>query len=207
MEDEDRPLFRRQSPEPAVELVVIVDGQVPIAGSRFVRLEQDDVRREAPATSGLGVAGVDEDPMEPRLEPIGVAQGRELPPHLDEGHLDRVFGEVDVAQDPVRDEDAAVADRTNQGAEGLLVALLRSIHEGPKHPLPPCSWRRSGAINEHESGRCVNRSNLTGEAPVSAYETPEAGAGPSRRGRSDPDSPDLPPGRAMGAPRSRPRWR
>ena len=36
---------------------------------------------------------------------------------------------------PMRDEDAAVADRTNQGAEGLLVALVRSIHECPEHPL------------------------------------------------------------------------
>ena len=62
--------------------------------------------------------------MKPRLEPVEVAQGGELPPHLDEGHLDRVLGEVGVAQDPMRDEDAAVADLANQGAEGLLVALF-----------------------------------------------------------------------------------
>ena len=87
--------------------------------------------------------------MEPRLEPIEVAQGGELPPHLDEGHLDRVLGEVGVAQDPMRDEDAAVADLTNQGAEdllvdltnqgaeGLLVALPRLVHDRSQHPLPP----------------------------------------------------------------------
>ncbi len=36
--------------------------------------------------------------MEPRLEPIEVAQRRELTPHLDEGRLDRVLGEVGVAE-------------------------------------------------------------------------------------------------------------
>ena len=54
-----------------------MDGEIPVASSWSVRLEQDDIGREAPAASGLGVAGVDEDPMEPRLEPIEVAQ-REL---------------------------------------------------------------------------------------------------------------------------------
>ena len=71
--------------------------------------------------------------MEPRLEPIEVAQRGQLPPHLDEGHLDRVLGEVGVAQDPMRDEDAAVADLTNQGAEGLLVALSRLVHDRSQH--------------------------------------------------------------------------
>ncbi len=84
-----------------------------IGVGRCVRLEQDDIGREVPATPRFGVARVDEDPMEPRLEAIEVAQGGKLPPHLDEGHLDGVLGEVRVAQDPMRDEDAAVADLTN----------------------------------------------------------------------------------------------
>ena len=74
--------------------------------------------------------------MEPRLEPIEIAQRGELSPHLDEGHLDGVFGEVGVAQDPMRDENAAVADLTNQCAEGLFVALPRPIHDRSQHPLP-----------------------------------------------------------------------
>ena len=100
--------------------------------------------------------------MEPRLEPIEVAQRGELPPHLDEGHLDRVLGEVGVAQDPMGDEDAAVADLANQGAEGLLVALPRLVHDRSQHPLPPGRRRRSGAVNEHESGGRGNRSISTG---------------------------------------------
>ena len=90
-----------------------------------------------PAAPRLRVAGVDENAVEPRLEPIEVAQGGELPPHLDEGHLDGVLGEVRVAQDPMGDENAAVADLANQGAEGLLVALSRPVHDRSQHPLPP----------------------------------------------------------------------
>ena len=81
--------------------------------------------------------------MEPRLEAIGVAQRGKLPPHLDDGHLDRVLCEVGVAQDPMRDEDAAVSNHTNEGTEGLLVALFRLVHDRSQHPLPPGCRRRT----------------------------------------------------------------
>ena len=56
VEDEHRPLLRRQAPEAAVQLVSVVDGQDLVEGSRRARLEQDDVGFPAPATPGLGVA-------------------------------------------------------------------------------------------------------------------------------------------------------
>jgi hypothetical protein len=158
MEDEDGTLLRRKSPKAAVQLVTIVDGQELVDVGGCVRLEQDDIGREMPATSRFGVAGVDEDPMEPRIESIEVAERRELPPHLDEGNLDRVLGEVGVAQDPMRDEDAAVTDLANQGAEGLLVALSRLVHDRSQHPLPPWLSTPEGAVSKHECGWCGNRS-------------------------------------------------
>jgi hypothetical protein len=102
-------------------------------GGRCVRLEQDDIGCEPLATSRFGVAGIDEDAMEPRLEAIKVAQGRELPPHLDEGDLDGVLGEFGVAQDAIGDEDAAVADLANQGGERFFVAAPRLIHDASEH--------------------------------------------------------------------------
>ena len=96
--------------------------------------------------------------MEPRLEPIGVAQCRKLPPHLDERYLDRVLGEVRVAQDPMGDEDAAVADLTNQGGEGLFVALSRLVHDRSQHPLPPGRRRRLAPSTSMSVGVAVNRS-------------------------------------------------
>ena len=142
MEDKDRALVRWKPSEPAVELVAVVDGQGLVCGCRCIRFEQDDIRRELTATSGFGVAGVDQDAVEPRVEPIKVAQRGQLAPHLDERYLDRVLGEVGVAKDPMRDEDAAVADLTNQRAEGLFVALSRLVHDRSQHSRPPGLRRR-----------------------------------------------------------------
>ena len=62
--------------------------------------------------------------MQPGFEAIGVAQRSELPPGEDERGLDRVLGQVGVAQDPERDRHAVVADRAGEGVEGLSVAPL-----------------------------------------------------------------------------------
>ena len=75
VEDEDCPLLRRQAPEPPIELIAVVDRRVLVGRSRAVHLEQDDIGRVPPVTPGLGVAGVDENPVEPRLESIEVAEG------------------------------------------------------------------------------------------------------------------------------------
>jgi hypothetical protein len=133
VEDEDGALLRRQSPETAVQLVAVVDREKLVWGGPCVCLEQDNIGCEASATSRFRVAGIDEDAMEPRLESVRVAQGRELPPYLDEGHLDGVLGEAGVAQDAMGDEDAAVADLANQGGERFFVAEPRLIHDASEH--------------------------------------------------------------------------
>ena len=48
--------------------------------------------------------------MEPRFEAVGIPEGPQLAPRDDERGLDRVFGQVAVAQDPMRDRHASVAD-------------------------------------------------------------------------------------------------
>ena len=74
------------------------------------------------ATPGLGVALVGQDPMEPGLEAIGIAERSKLAPGDDEGRLNGVLGQVGVAQDPARDRHAPIADHAGEGVEGLLVA-------------------------------------------------------------------------------------
>ena len=50
----------------------------------------------------------------------------------------------------MRDEDAAIADRTNQGAEGLLVALSRLIHDCRSNRFPSGFATDPGGVTEHE---------------------------------------------------------
>jgi len=128
VENEDGALLRRKPPEPAVQLIAVVNRQIVVAGNRSVRLEHCDVGNDPPSTPSFGVAGVDKDPMEPGFEPIELAQRGKLAPNLDERHLYGVFGQVGVPQDSVRNKHAPSADLANQGGEGLLVALPGSIH-------------------------------------------------------------------------------
>ena len=93
--------------------------------------------------------------MEPRVEPIGVAQRGQLSPYLDEGYLDRVLGEARVTQDPMGDEDAAVADLTDQGAEGLFVALSCLVHDRSQHRCLPVSDARGAPSTSMSVGRAA----------------------------------------------------
>src|SRR5207249_3616928 len=76
-----------------------------------------------PAASGLLVTGVDQHPVEPRLEPVGIAESWKLSPGRDEGRLHGILGSVSVAQDPIRDRQAPVADAADKGADSGYVRL------------------------------------------------------------------------------------
>src|SRR5262245_52482705 len=84
--------------------------------------------------------------MEPGLEAARVAKRSQVAPGNDERRLHRVLGQVDVAKDPRRDRHALVADHAGKGVEGLLVALLRSVHELVLHPISLIRRARVGAI-------------------------------------------------------------
>ena len=77
----------------------------------------------------------------------GVAQRGQVAPDRDECALDRVLGAVEVAQDPVRDLEQAVADRTGQALVGLPVPRASSIHQGSVHPAS--SEPRENTIAAH----------------------------------------------------------
>src|SRR6478672_1848055 len=148
VEDEHGPLLEGEPPEGPLELVAVVDGQDARRLGRSVDREKPKFGRPTRLTPGLGVALVDQDPVEPRLEAIRVAQRSQLPPGHDEGRLDGVLGEMGVTKDPVRDGHASVADRAGEGVEGLLVALLRTVHEISMHRAPLAS--RSAMVTDQQ---------------------------------------------------------
>ena len=75
-----------------------------------------------------------QNPVEPRLEELGVAQGADLAPGGQQGRLDGVVSKVEVAQDPERDRHASVAGQASQRIEGLSIASLRLLHQLCVHP-------------------------------------------------------------------------
>jgi hypothetical protein len=86
--------------------------------------------------------------MEPGLEAIGFTERPEIAPCADVRRLDGILGEIDVAQDPIRDADAAVAGGANERFEGVLVASLRQLDQLSIHCSLPGRqrvwWTRIG---------------------------------------------------------------
>jgi len=115
MEDEDRALLEGQPPEGALELVAVVDSEELARLGRLLDRKDADVRRPATVAPGLGVALVGQDPMEPGLEAVGIAQRAKLAPGRDQRGLHRVVRQVGIAQDPVRNRHASIADRAGKG--------------------------------------------------------------------------------------------
>ena len=78
-------------------------------------------------------AGPDDDPVRPGVEAVRVAQPRQLVPDRDQGLLQRILGQVVVAQDPVGGGEQAAGRQAHQRLEGLLVATRRSCYEVTLH--------------------------------------------------------------------------
>ena len=79
------------------------------------------------------VAGVDEDPTDPRFETIGVPQPRDPAPGEHEGVLQSVLGETRIAQDPLRDRVELIADLVHQDGERLTVSATGLLDEVSIH--------------------------------------------------------------------------
>jgi hypothetical protein len=135
VEDQDGALSNGEPLEGAFEQIAIVHGQVVVGAVRA--LDGKDPRAPGPslAAPGLGVARVGEDAVKPRLEAGRVAQGSKLGPGRDQGGLDGILRQVDVAEDPHRDRQASVAHHARQGVERFRVALLRLTDQLLLHPF------------------------------------------------------------------------
>jgi hypothetical protein len=76
VEDEHGALLQRESPERTLQLVTVVHGRDVAVVLRTRRRQHAQLDGPAPLLARIAVALVDDDPMEPRLKAIGVAEGR-----------------------------------------------------------------------------------------------------------------------------------
>jgi len=151
MEDEDRALFCRQAPEAPLELVALDDRDGGIRLRRPVGRQNADVRRPAATASQLGVTGVDEQPMEPRVKTVGITERPQLTPRRHEGQLDGILRQPEVAQDAIRDREESIASATCQAGKRLLVPVPRRVDERSLHSLRPPDQRPRWAFAAYES--------------------------------------------------------
>src|SRR3954451_13519727 len=80
MEHEDRPLLRRQSPEPPLDLVSIDERSETFRSCRSIDRQDLDGREPDALAARLRVAGVAERALEPGVEPVRIAEAGQLAP-------------------------------------------------------------------------------------------------------------------------------
>ena len=132
---------------PADELPEIVDFAKG-HGARWIfsgRFEAKDPHVGVVTTlrAELVVDGADQQPVEPRIEPTDVAQGRKVAPAADKGLLGRVLRPVGIAQDQPSKCVQAIDDAGGENVEGLAFTLPRPFDELWAAHEVPC---RSGLL-------------------------------------------------------------
>jgi len=135
VQHEDRPLLDRKPAEGPLQFVTVGDGVGAVRGRRPIDGQDPDGRRPTASPLRFVVAGVDEDAVNPRLEPLGIPKLRDAAPGENEGVLQCVLGESRVAQDPEGDRVEDVADLVHQDGERLSVAPTGLLDEVSIQPL------------------------------------------------------------------------
>ena len=133
MQDDDESLVGIEMPEPARDLIAVCSGHDVVARMWSIEPGQLDLDRSPAGPPQLVVTGMDEQAVEPGIEPFGVTQAGEIPPGTDQGFLDGVLGPLGITED----EPSRCVETLDRGAcerfEGVMIASLRSDHEFTLH--------------------------------------------------------------------------
>ncbi len=86
-----------------------------------------DLDRAPSSASGQIETGVDGQSAQPGIEPLGVAETRQVAPGADEGFLDRVARELRVPEDEAGGRVQPREGRVDQSGEGVMIASPRAV--------------------------------------------------------------------------------
>ena len=110
-------------------LVAIDDRGREVGDGGVVDRGQLDLDRAVAPTARDIDAGIDDEPAEPGIEPIGVAEPGQVAPGAEEAVLDRVMREIRVPEDQsgrcVQPRDGRAGER----GEGVMIAPLCPLDE------------------------------------------------------------------------------
>ena len=154
-----------QVDEAALELVTLGDGDRCVGGIPGRDRGELDLDRSSSVAARNIETGVDREPMDPGVEPIGIAEPGQVPPRPDERVLHRVAGQVLVAEDQAS-HGLETADRgVEEQGEGVMVASPGSLHElAFAHRIP----REASALNAYNPTGAAKRGIIPGEHRRSA---------------------------------------
>jgi len=127
--DEDRAFFRLEPSEGPIHDVT-VDDALELVGRR-VTVDGQYLEPGVPAPVAPRVldAHVREDALDPEVEPVRIAEVRQVTPGDHQCVLQGILGPVDISEDPSRDREEAIDAPAEQVDERDLVSALRRDHE------------------------------------------------------------------------------
>ena len=129
MEDEHRPLVKRELAEGPLQLVSVREVLVVVDDARHLGREHANLRCPSSVAGCICVTRVNEDSEGPTLEVVDLSQVRELPPDRQQRVLQDVLGETRIAEDPPSDAQKGVTDLVHQVRERLLIAGAGSLYD------------------------------------------------------------------------------
>jgi succinyl-CoA synthetase beta subunit len=158
VKDDERPPFRLEAAESALELVAVDHDGVRVVLVGMVDRGQLHVEAMSPQAAHLVDAGSIEQAGQPGVEAPDIAKRRKIPPRTDERLLDGVLGLVGVTEDEpgggVEPEDRGSCKR----GEGVMIAPSRSFHEFPLHVAPRRWPDRMAVLTEYGEATSPDRS-------------------------------------------------
>jgi hypothetical protein len=149
MHGEDGSLLGRQPLEPAFELVPIGHAEQFVARSRSV--DREHAKDCCPVTLArrLGDADVDEQTLEPGVEPVRIAEAPQVAPGDHQRILKGILGPVDVSQDPMGDREEAVHPGPDEVDVRLPVTVPCRFDEVAIHQVLPPEHPMAGAVRNY----------------------------------------------------------
>jgi len=136
VKDDEGPGLRLEATEATFELVAVDHDGVGVVEVRVIDRGQVDVEAVPPEAARLVDAGSVEQSVQPRVEPIGAAEGRQIAPGSDERLLDGVLGLVGVAEDQAGSGIEPEDRGSCKPGEGVMIAPSCPFHEILLHVAP-----------------------------------------------------------------------
>ncbi len=141
VDDEHGALLGGQATEPALQLVAHGGQVLGVAVAGHLGRGHVDLHDPAlPDPPGLAIAGVDEQPIEPGVEAVGVPDGADVQPGGHERLLDGIGRQVVAAQDQPRGPMQPIEGTRGKRGEGVMVAVPGPKDEVSLHRTSG-SWR------------------------------------------------------------------
>ena len=129
MQGDDRSMAGLETPEGVVEQLTVGKGAGHVGHTRRVERAQLDLDHAPSPAADEVETGIDDQAVNPGVEPIRVTQPGQVPPGTDQGLLDRVARELRVAEDQPGCRVQPREPHVEQQREGVMIALPCPLDE------------------------------------------------------------------------------